>query len=254
MCVWRRCSHRLAVCTVFGSDPELGAFRKTHPDQEEVTALLLAERLEKTVLGTELVGEVLRRDIAQVAVSFRGHRLLDPTASETETRRQLKRRGFDHLLALALMRISDVQGERADLGRQRDLLRRKWRDLEHGGWNFDATGADTVDPVVLQAEIDEIEAKLAALGVDRSTLGKHLEIVADVLAGAEQQMWAEDISLSLDSMNILRDPHNATARAVSFEELHNTRGNRAVMLLLAISPGELPQKEDFFSAAERYLV
>ena len=239
---------------VFGQDPELNEFRKTSPGQDSrITALLLAERLEKKVMGMELSGDVLRRDVAQVAVSFRGHRLADPAASEDETRRQLKRRGFDHLLSLALMRISDVQGERADLGRQRDLLRRKCRDLERGGWNFDMAGPEAVDHARLQADLEEVEAQLAALGADRHALDTHLELTATVLADAEQQLWSEDINLCLDRMNIVSDTHSASARSVSFQELHNTRGNRAVMLLLSIAPDELPQREDFFSAAQRYL-
>jgi hypothetical protein len=240
---------------VFGHDPELSEFRKANPGEDRrITALLLAERLEKNVMGMELSGDVLRRDVAQVAISFRGHRLADPAASEAETRRQLKRRGFDHLLSLALMRISDVQGERAGLGRQRDLLRRKYRDLERGGWNFDEAGPEAVDHARLQADLEEVEAQLATLGVDQHALNAHLEIAAGVLADAEQHLWSENIDLCLDRMNIVSDTQNASARSVSFQELHNTRGNRVVMLLLAISPGELPRKEDFFSAAERYLV
>jgi hypothetical protein len=239
---------------VFGNDPLLGEFRKSHPAGEgRVTALLLAERVEKNVMGMELNGELLRRDVPQVAVSFRGHRLVDPADSEEETRRQLKRRAFDHLLSLALLRVTEVQSERADLSRQRDLLRRKLRDVERGGWNFAAAGAESVDPAGLQADIDEVEGQLEALGADQHVLGAHLDIVCGLLADAEKQFWAEDISLCLDRMNIRRDAQDTSAREVGFQELHNARGARLVMLLLSIAPGNLPQREDFIDAAARYL-
>ena len=82
------------------------------------------------ILGMDLVGDRVQKDVAQVTVSFSGHRLLDPGCSEAETRRQLKRRAFDHLLSLALTRIAGMRVEREDLKRQRDLLRRKLAALE----------------------------------------------------------------------------------------------------------------------------
>lgn len=239
---------------VFGNDPILNGFRNSHPKEESrVTALLLAERVEKHVMGIELNGDMMRRDVAQVAVSFHGHRLVDPDISEEETRRQLKRRAFDHLLSLALMRITEVQGERVDLNRQRDLLRRKLRALEHGGWSFEDAGADSADPATVQVELKGIEEQLAALGVDDHALSAYLEITADLLADAEHQFWAEDISLHLDRMNIQRDAQAASTREVFFQELHNARGRQLVMLLVSITLGELPQREDFMTAARRYL-
>lgn len=187
---------------VFGNDPMLNGFRNSNPtEQGRVTALLLAERVEKRVMGIELNGDMMRRDVAQVAVSFQGHRLLDPDVSEEETRRQLKRRAFDHLLSLALTRITEVQGERVDLNRQRDLLRRKLRALEHGGWSFEDGGADSADSDTVQVELNEIEEQLAALGVDDNALSAYLEITAGLLADAEHQFWAEDISLHLDRID-----------------------------------------------------
>ncbi|NEX22469.1 hypothetical protein G3480_19520 [Thiorhodococcus mannitoliphagus] len=220
---------------------------------EQVTALLLAERVERQILGMDLVGDQVRRDVPQVAVSFTAHRLLDPTASETEARRQLKRRAFDHLLTLALTRIVEVRVERADLTRQRDLLRRKLSALERGGWSFEPTQADHPDPAALQAEVETLTAQLSALGTDQAVLHAHLRIVTDLLSEAERQLWAEPITLYLDPMNIQREARDPAARPIQLWELRNARGRRAVMLPLCIAPTELPAREDWVTAAQRYL-
>lgn len=243
------------MLNIFGRDAALGDFLAT-PDgsgASRVTALLLAERMERNILGMDLVGERVRRDVPQVTVSFTGHRLLDPTGSEAETLRQLKRRAFDHLLSLALMRIAEVRVERADLARQRDLLRRKLRALEGGGWSFEPPEAEHPDPAALEVELDAITAQLEALGVDDQVLRAHLEIVAEVLNDAERQLWAEDITLYLDSMNIQRDERDPSARRIVLRELHNARGRRAVTLTISLAPSELPPREDFVTAAQRYL-
>lgn len=238
----------------FANDSALREFgRGPAGGSERVTALLLAERVEKHVLGMDLSGEMLRRDVAQVAVNFGSHRLLDPAASEEQTRRQLMRRAFDHLLTLALTCIAEVKGERADLTHQRDLLRRKLSALQRGGWSFEHEPTAPQDPAGLSSELDEIEARLKKLGADTKVLQNHLDIVAGLLSQAERQLWGETITLNLDRMNIQRDAQDPAARQVVLQELHNARGARLVLLLISLLPGELPRREDFFTAAQRYL-
>jgi len=101
---------------------------------ESVFALLIMELRERNVLGVALEGDQLRRDVAQVTVSFTKHRLVDPTATEDETRRLLKRRAFDHLLTLALGGIAESHGERSDLEHERTLLHNKIAALASGHW------------------------------------------------------------------------------------------------------------------------
>ena len=240
---------------ILGRDTALAAFLTAQEGTglKQVTALLLAERVERSILGMDLVGDLVRRDVPQVAVSFSGHRLLDPQATEAETRRQLKRRAFDHLLSLALARIGEVTVERAELKRERDLLRRKLTALERGGWGFEQTEGAPPDAATLIAELDGITAELDVLGADPDVLKAHLAIVDGLLSEAERQLWAKEITLSLDSMNIQRDAQDPSARRIVLQELHNARGQRLVMLSLTIMPGDLPPREDFVTAAQRYL-
>lgn len=240
---------------IFGRDAELADFLAS-PDASNaarVTALLLTERVERNILGMDLVGDQVRRDVQQVAMSFTGHRLLDPRGSEEETRRQLKRRAFDHLLGLALTRIAEVRVEREDLTRQRDLLRRKLTALERGGWGFDAPEGGHADPAALTTELDAVTAQLDTLGADEGVLGAHLEIVAGLLGEAQRQIWAEETTLYLDSMNIQRDARDPSARRIVLQELRNARGHSVVMLPISIAPADLPPREDFVTAAQRYL-
>lgn len=236
-------------------DPALMAFRASAEGRgaEHVTALLLAERVERNILGMDLVGDQVRRDVQQVAVSFTAHRLLDPSTSEEESRRQWKRRAFDHLLTLALTRIAEARVEREDLTRQRDLLRRKLTALKSGGWSFEKTEAGHSDPAALTAELDAITRQLTEVGVDQGVLAAHLEVVVDLLGDAQHQLWVEPITLFLDPMNIQRDERDLSARRIELLELRNACDRRVVMVPLAIAPAELPEREDLVTAAARYL-
>jgi hypothetical protein len=240
---------------MFGRDPELSAFLSDLGGVgiPSVTTLLLAERVEKNILGMALVGDQVMHDVQQVAVSFSGHRLLDPNASEEETRRQLKRRAFDHLLSLALSRIAELRVEREDLSRQRDLLRRKLTALERGGWGLDAPRGGHTDPAALTTELDAVTAQLDALGSDAGVLKAHLDIVADLLAEAPSQIQTQEITLYLDPMNIQRDARDPSGRRIVLRELCNAQGRTAVMLPISIAPADLPPREDLVTAAQRYL-
>jgi hypothetical protein len=239
---------------VFGSGAVLNEFRGASvASSERVFALLLAERTEKNILGNDLVGGQVRRDVAQVTVNFGGHRLLEPATNEAHTRRHLKRRAFDHLLTLALTRITDTRGSRAELSRQRDLLRSKLRTLERSGWSFETQEGASPEPEALNAELQATELELANLGADSGALQASMDIVTDVLGHAEQQLWSSELILHLDRMNIQRDAQDASAQRIILQELHNARGVHLVMLLLSLAPGELPQREHFSTAAARYL-
>ena len=239
---------------VFSGDPVLNEFRDNHPDTADpVTALLLTQRKERNVFGVALEGETVRHDVAQVSVSFGGHRLLDPSADESETRRQLKRRAFDHLIGIALSRISEAKGERAGLQQQRDLLSWKLRVLKKGDWNFENQAAGPVDARTVQIELEEIERQMEAQSVDNQSLSGQLEVITDVLSTAEKQLWSEPVELHLDRMNIKRDAQFPDVRRISFGELHNARGESQTVLLIALKPGELPRRDKSFANAERFI-
>lgn len=220
---------------------------------ERVTALLMARRDERNILGMDLVGDQVRRDVAQVTVSFSGHHLLEPQTVDAECRRFLKRRAFDHLLALALARIAEARVERTHLTRQRDLLQRKLRTMQCASLSFDQPDSGEPDAAGLQAELDTVSRQLQALGADAGVLQTHLEVVAERLQDAQHQVWSEEINLRLGPMNIRRDPGDPTGRTILLHELHNSRGAGVVVLPVAIDPRDLPRQEDLVTAAQRYL-
>ncbi|MBK5969402.1 MULTISPECIES: hypothetical protein [Thiorhodovibrio] len=242
------------MLTILSRDAALSAFLESPGGRgaEQVTALLLAERVERNILGMDLVGEQVRRDVPQVTVSFTAHRLVDPTADEAESRRQWKRRAFDHLLTLALTQIAEMRVERAELKGQQDILRRKLSALEQGGWSFAPAEAEHPDPAALQTELDKLSARLNTLGADQDVLHRHLEFLTEVLGEAPSQLWTEPVTLWLDPMNIQREEQEPSARPIEFMELRNVLKRQVVLLALSITPSDLPVREDLVTAAQRY--
>ena len=228
------------------------ALREGLPASGTVTALLSARMSEKHTLGVDIEDEVLKRDVQQTVVSFDAHRLLDPCAEEAATRRALRRRAFDHILAQVLADMAKRRSTRQELAGQRELLRRKLKALQGAGWSFEATAAAAApDAAALERELAGIEAELTALGSDAATLEKHLEMLTAALSDPAQRLRSEERRLILDHRNVLRQHADSVSRELCLRELQDARGGRLVMLLLRIDLALLP-RADFFRAAKRY--
>jgi hypothetical protein len=223
---------------------------------ERVFALLVMELRERNVLGVALEGNELRHDVAQVTVSFNKHRLVDPTAVEDDTRRLLKRRAFDHLLTLALAGMAGAHGEAGDLKRERDLLRSKLAALAAGHWGFggdtgEAAGEAPPDPRALEQRIKEIDAQLSTHST--GLLKAHLDILVDVLAGAERNLRSELSTLSVDRQGVKQSQTSTLAPPITLTTLHNAEGRSIVVRLTSIARADLPAPPDFLREAQRFL-
>lgn len=223
---------------LLAADPALTAFRAEAGNSgRPAWALLVMECEQRQIFGFEQQGDIILRDVAQTTVSMSAHRLFDPAADPAETRRLLKRRAFDHLLTLALARISAIKEVREDLVEHRTLLQSKLNYLQRGDWGFGGHGRDVPAPVAeLQKKLGEIEAQLAEVGGDDHYLEMNLALLSDVLAHAEQQLWVEPLMLIVDRMGIRRERAAADAPELVLQELHNKEGRRLVARLVRVPP------------------
>ena len=220
---------------VLDNDRNLADFRRGQAVVlPHVTALLVMKKQEQVFFGAELSGDIVLRDVPQVTVSFEAHRLIDPAGSEEETRRQLRRRAFDHLLSLALWQIAIVKTERDKLERYRALLQSKLNLLQRGSWGFNETAADEHPDVVdIEEQLDKIEMQLLELGGDDRMLEVYLGIVTDVLGRPEKHLWARKETLILDRRGIKRSEAADDAPEVTLDLMCDSEGRSMVVSLVA---------------------
>lgn len=76
---------------IFSQDAAIQAFfdAEEHQQREEVFALLFLGRKETNILGAEVRGEILMKEVMQTAVSFFAHRLMAPAPMEEDVRRAM---------------------------------------------------------------------------------------------------------------------------------------------------------------------
>lgn len=219
----------------------------------EAYALLMTRRSERNVLGMELQGEVMRREVAQVAVSFDDHQLLGPAQSIEASRQNLYRRTYNTMLEQALERIANINAERSDLKRQRELLQRKLTALEAGSWGLEGDNRTQTSVVEVEGQIAEFDQQIQGMGADSGVLEVHLDILCEILNNAEKQLWFEPVHLITDRMGIKRDAAGENNIELHLQELKGVRGRTAIAQMVRIPRDEFPQRPDFLAEAERLL-
>lgn len=216
-------------------EPNLVELRGRHGMRHGATALLLMEKRERVGLGAEMSGEVVLKDVPQVSVSFEAHRLMDLNGKEEETRYQLKRRAYDHLLRIALGRIAEIKTRRGALEKHRTLLSSKLSLLQREGWGFDPRTGEKADTAEVEKSLAEIEARLLEIGKDDKMLEVYLGVVADVLGRAEEHLWVGRETLIVDRMGVKRKEPAPDTREVVLDVIGDAEGRRLVVCLVAIS-------------------
>ncbi len=217
---------------IIDRDATLREFRAANPlASDTITALLVALKTEKHGFGTAEVGDQVLSDVPRTTVGFDQHRMLEPAASEQETRRLLKRRAFDHLLSVALAHITERKEERDNLSKRKTLLRSKLDIMRRGGFAQHTGAADQTE---LQTRLEEIDLQLAETGSAEDTLSDNLAIIAAVLAESEHHLWLEDKILCLDKLYVLHDKPGPSAPLTVFKELHNSEGLQVTILMISI--------------------
>ncbi len=267
-------------CQAFRNDPRLRAFfvspehlqetiagcpmmrdylRKAKPAADDaIFGLLSMTRSEKNIFGMDLRGDTLQREVAQVAVNFSDHRYLGPSGDETETRRELMRRGFDYLIEKALESIIAARSKKAELDQQRQLLQRKLRAMETGNWGlesvFAANDTSPPDPAALEAEIQAVETELLALGSEPHALEHSLEHIGATLGNPAAWLDLRNTHLELNQMSIKAGPGTTgTVSRLELTELFSAAGQQRTVLLGRFPAQELPPRPDFMEEAARWL-
>jgi len=225
---------------------------------DEIFGLLTMAREERQVLGMELDGDRVRKDVLQVAVNFTGHRYIGPAGSEPDSRRQLKIRAFDFLVERALERLMEARSSRRELDRQRRLLKQKLGALHAGDFGLgpmlEEANGEHPDAASLEAEIERIDAEYGQFRSDQLGLEESLECLLEVFGRPSDWLAARELRLRLDSRGIrVEECTSTTAHDLNLTELYSGSGVTRIILLGRIARCDIPQTPDMWKSAARYL-
>ena len=206
-------------------------------------ALLSATKKERTVFGTDQQGEVVRRDVAQVAVEFHDHRIVAPGADEAENRRELFHRGLYVLATHTLEEILRIHSIREELTEERRILAVKLKiqhSRERGLEGLLAGGRNSSESSEqAQQLLEEIDKQLMELEPGSGKPQDFLNKLEIVLRDPENFLTGQTIRMRLNWMGVKQSKESAeNAPEVTLTELEIPGKVKRVAALVAVTAEE----------------
>jgi len=206
-------------------------------------ALLSATKKERTVFGTDQQGEVVRRDVAQVAVEFHDHRIVAPGADEAENRRELFHRGLYVLATHTLEEILRIHSIREELTEERRILAVKLK-IQHSrkrGLEGLLAGGGNSSESSEQAKqlLEEIDKQLMELEPESGKPQDFLNKMEIVLLDPENFLRGQTTRMRLNWMGVKQSKESAeNAPEVTLAELEIPGKVKRVAALVAVTAEE----------------
>ncbi|MDO6386272.1 hypothetical protein [Uliginosibacterium sp. 31-12] len=199
---------------VFGSCDSLRNYAAQSSPLDPIYAVLAMEYEENRHFGVGMQGQMVVRDVAQTALSFRQPRLRLFARTEQDLWRSVARRLLDELAVTALEHMEGEQAQRRELAEQRQLISARLATFRQRGAGADSfLGGDGLlvsndDSHALLQKLEENEAELAALGGSEDLLERQLGYLVEVLTEPAKHLQIERRTVRLDSMNVVCEGHS----------------------------------------------
>jgi len=249
------------VVRAFSRSNEVRSFFERAPEQQEAFTLLGMAMTEQKVLGMQMQGEVIHRDVPQTTVSFSDYKMRVCGRTELELRRDLGRRLFEQFGVQALGRISAIQSVRRELEDKRALLKARLRLLQSQGAGLDAVFGDSApagDEKLrsVESQLEENERQLGESGSGADALDHELECVIDVLNNPGKGLVVTPRHLRLTSMNVIVEGQSSEPfQEVDFHvaEIASDPPMTRAFTLVRFPRADLLPSDFLMREAERYL-
>lgn len=218
--------------------------------QQPCYALLNMQRSERTVLGVEGSGDIIKRDVLQTSVSFKDRKVVKPAASEAQLRQELEQRAFEVLVAYVLERITAMIADRHSLKEKQLLLDMQLRLAQVKQASLSSlledrdAGAEDLDALQQQQHTTQAFEQASARLL---TLDDYIDRITEVLGHPAEHFSARHITMRLSQMNIKRDEQApGAANDLELTELLLGDEIRRIVLTITFPRDELVAKQRLF--------
>lgn len=175
------------------------AFERT--DAAELFGLLVSDYSQKTFFGSEMNGDIVRRNVQQQSVAFEDPRILVPAPDLELARKELQHRILVMLFTRELNEIADLKSLREELQQQQELLEFKLGGHEKPQ-SVRATSSDGDNADEAQEVLGAIDQKIEEIGKNLDTPESHLQHVTQALMGLRQHLRMAPFTLQLNSLGV----------------------------------------------------
>jgi hypothetical protein len=214
-----------------------------HKERTECYGLLVMDKRERNVLGAELRGEIIQKDVPQVTVSFTEHRVLASSPTPVDLKRSVASRVFKDLIACTVEKILHAQVQRQALESQHNRLKLQLRMLESRTQGLedalkemeirDEEEITTVRRMLADTEQKLRDRELQWAATNFSTLDNYLEQINEVLSRPEDYFRLREESVRLNRIGIMTSAESSqVSDEIPFVTVKLGRSLRCVAVLI----------------------
>lgn len=215
----------------------------TQQKRDRAYMLLCMEKREHGFLGADLAGDIIRREVKQISVTFSNHKILSAGYDEESAKRGFKSCAFEGILQKIRSIIQLPYQE------YKNLIERKIQLHHQLNVSHDSS------PVALDGfinhndystsshpELVEIEKQLAATRMKIESPEQHLTTVVDVLNHPEQYLKVDKQTMILSNMGIKLDQIAADGGVViEFAEVEIEQSLKRIAMIVSSNSDEIYQ-------------
>ncbi len=211
-------------------------FFDSHPEAETSFVFLSMEKNERTILGVELDGDMLKRDVMQTAVTFTDHHLLSPALNEREAKEGIKCLGFVGLLNRVNQVIMQSHFEIKRLEERKQELTAEIRNLKTSSKSkADDDTLATMSIEKLHNELHEIERDLLQARMETDSPERHLQLIVDILQEPDKCLKAKSESISVNNLGIKAEQ----AHIIEYVEMEIEKLFKRVAMVVSLHRDDL---------------
>ncbi|MBI3481288.1 MAG: hypothetical protein HY016_13195 [Nitrosomonadales bacterium] len=194
------------VAEAIRSSQALQDYQRDFPASDELYALMGMRRIEKSVVGMELSGLTVQRDVLQQAVYFTSHTIDHPAPSEQQARELAAMSFFDSLVRKVKKRVEQRKRDKQAQLLEKELLTAQLHM---------ANGRDSTLEHQLAGMVDTLQTTVSSL-----ELSHYAADFDAVLLHPEEHLSLKQTAITLDSMGIRRAADDVDrGRALMFNDL-----------------------------------
>ena len=169
----------------------------------QVYMLLCMEKTEHSFLGTELAGDILKRDVLQTKVTFSNRKFLSAGYNEEDAKLGFKKCAFEGLVNKAHGMIMESRKNQRQLIERKRQLHHQLHDT-HASHHIEHSSIFSRNDYLLNAspELLEIERQLADIRLKSESPDHHLLQIIEVLNHPEQYLKVDAQSMTLNNLRV----------------------------------------------------
>lgn len=248
----RKWHHDPYLKALFVTPDELGSLLCSHRKLKslfvnertrQVFGLLTATRRERTVFGTAIEGEIVRRDVPQTVVEFYDHRIVAPARTVMETCNELRQRALNNLVTQVLEKILKLRTLKNELLEQQNILSIKLKIQQSQNRSLDVMLEEEPESETQAAQIlADIDRQIKEIAAESDDPQHYLSELKQVLSAPQQVMTVTPVSLKLNWMGVKQcEPSHCDLPEIHLADVELKGQYKRVAVLVAIN------REDVFA-------